>query len=179
MTTIIMVIIGVLIAAAAALFVIFYGGSAFGESDEKSEATRLVNEGVQIEAAFKAFRVQEDRTPGSGNNNTDDPVMDLVCNDYLTSVPAGGNPENVAVYNCENRTLVSGAAPWKIDYNRGIARSIVGSALNEDGSQSRAYSVCQQARQQIGLSGEPLRCDDQNISNREPCCLMTETEASQ
>lgn len=179
MTTIILVSIGVLLAAVAALFMFFYGGDAFNGGDVKADAARLVGEGVQIQAAFQAFRAQEDRTPGTGNGVDARAIKDMLCNDYLTHVPRGLNDDQVSytAAECADNNLVkAGGSPWKIDYNYGIARSVVGNAYGTDGvTPTRAYEICQAARKQLRLPGEPLNCDpaESGIDNKEPCCIMS------
>jgi hypothetical protein len=173
MTTVILVIIGILIAAASAFFLIFYGGDAYSESEAKAEAARLVNEGVQIEAAFQAFKAQEDRTPGEGDGVDYTAMKDLVCNKYLTQIPQGAVGGPSPSFDCASTTIPADqSSGWKIDYNYGIARSVIGTALNDDGSPSNSYKICQAARVQRGLTGDPMRCDNPSIPKREPCCIM-------
>lgn len=180
MTTIILVIVGVLIAALSALFMIFYGGSAFNSSDDKADAARLVGEGVQIQAAFQAYRAQEDRTPGEGTGVDGAALKDLLCNKYLTHIPTGiegGDQPTYSETECASPTVKSSASSWKIDYNYGIARSVVGNAKNPDGTNGKAYNICQAARKQLTLAGEPKRCDDPaGVANIEPCCIMSSAE---
>lgn len=180
MTTIILVIVGVLIAALAALFVIFYGGDAFTSSQAKSDAARLVGEGVQIQAAVQAFRAQEDRMPGDGSGVDYKALRELVCNQYLTHVPVGIDSEKKPSFNCaSDATLPTDqSSPWKIDYNYGIARSVVGLAHGTDGKETQAYAVCRAARKQVGLSGDPKRCDAADITGVEPCCIMSADDAA-
>lgn len=182
MTTIILVSIGILIAAVAAVMVIFYGGDAFSGSTEKADAARLVGEGVQMQAAVQAFRAQEDRMPGLDGTGVDSVALwDLRCKDYLTSVPRGINKSEPQIDCTKPRPVaadkVNYESPWKIDYNYGIARSVIGNA-QENGSDSQAMKICKAARKQIGLTGEPLRCDAAGISNREPCCIMSADDAA-
>lgn len=180
MTTIILVVIGVLIAALSVFFVVFYGGSAFNSSDDKADAARLVGEGVQIQAAFQAYRAQEDKTPGSGTGVDEKALKDLLCSKYLTHMPtgiSGGDQPYYTEAECASPTVKSSSSAWKIDYNYGIARSVVGDAKNADGSNSKAYGICQAARKQLKFSGEPKRCDDPNgIDNKEPCCIMSSAD---
>lgn len=183
MTTIILVSIGVLIAAVAALFVIFYGGDAFNETDSKAEAARLVGEGVQIQAAYQAFRAQEDRMPGKTDTGVDSfAVKDLMCKKYLDRMPKGLNAKNSVSYSdeeCADEDLVKAdGTPWKIDYRYGIARSIVGIAKDEDGNDTKATEICRAARKQMNLEGNPKRCDAGDISNLEPCCIMSADDAA-
>jgi hypothetical protein len=183
-TTIILVIVGVLLAGAAALFVIFYGGEAYNQSDAKAEAARLVNEGVMIQAAVQTFRAQEDRMPGLNGTGVDSVALwDLACPNgngdrYLNQIPKG--TDKVApTFDCSKRPTAASQvdSPWKIDYNYGIARSVVGSAY-VDGKESSAFAVCRAARKQLSLSGDPLRCDAEGISNKEPCCIMSADDAA-
>lgn len=180
MTTIILVIVGVLIAAAAALFMIFYGGEAYSQSEARSEAARLVGEGVQIQAAVQAFRAQEDRMPGEGVGVDYRALRDLVCSKYLTHVPVGINKDASTSFDCsENAQLPSDqSSAWKIDYNYGIARSVVGLAHSPDGKETLAYGICRAARKQLNLPGDPKRCDEQGIKNVEPCCIMSADDAA-
>lgn len=185
MTTIILVSVGVLLAAVAALMMFFYGGEAFNGGDVKAEAARLVGEGVQIQAAFQAFRAQEDRTPGTGVGVDARAIKDLLCKEYLDQVPKGLNNDNVSYTEaeCANPSVVKeGSSPWKVDYTRGIARSVVGNAYADDGvTKSRAYEICQAARREMKLitaaNPEPMSCDpNSGISNAEPCCIMSSAD---
>lgn len=185
MTTIILVIIGVLIAAASALFMVFYGGTALDSSRQKSEAARLVSEGVQIQAAVQAYRVQEQRMPGLDGTGVDSVALwDLSCPNsdgqtYLQQIPKGVNT-TAPTFDCKTRpTSTNGlASPWKIDYNYGIARSVIGQAKDAQGNELEAYGICRAARKSAGLSGDPLRCDATGISNSEPCCIMSADDAA-
>lgn len=185
MTTIILVIVGVLIAAAAALFMIFYGGEAYNQSQAKSEAARLVGEGVQIQAAVQAFRAQEDRMPGLDGTGVDSVALwDLSCPNengqkYLNNIPKGVGDAPPS-FDCAHRPTSATAvsSPWKIDYNYGIARSIVGPALDSKGKETQAFAICRAARKQVGLTGDPKRCDAAGISNIEPCCIMSADDAA-
>ena len=184
MTTIILVIIGVLIAAASALFMVFYGGDALDQSNQRAEATRLVNEGVQIQSAVQAFRVQEQRMPGLDGTGVDAVALwDLSCQTaaherYLDQIPKGMK-EAPPTFDCSRRpTAAAGLeSPWKIDYNYGIARSVIGEAM-VGGKETQAYGICRAARKQAGLTGDPLRCDAAAISKSEPCCIMSADDAA-
>lgn len=179
MTTVILVIIGILIAGAAAIFMIFYGGSAYDGSGDRADAARLVGEGVQIEAAVQAFRAQEDRMPGGGTGVDAKAMKELVCKDYLTHVPQGLNTEQQPQFDCASSAdPTTTASPWKVDYGYGIARSVVGSAYEASGKESRAMAICRAARTQLKLPGNPQRCDAAGISTKEPCCLMSADDAA-
>lgn len=185
MTTIILVIVGVLIAAAAALFMIFYGGDAYSQSESKSEAARLIGEGVQIQAAVQAFRAQEDRMPGLDGTGVDSVALwDLACPNgngdrYLNHIPKGVSA-NQPTMDCSTRPNASTPidSPWKIDYNYGIARSVIGLAHDEDGKETKAFEICRAARKQMKLSGDPMQCDTPGIPNNEPCCIMSADAAA-
>lgn len=187
MTTIILVSIGVLIAAAAALMTFFYGGDVFSSGSDKAEAARLVNEGVMIQSAVQAFRVQEQRMPGNDKSGVDAAALwDLSCPNseghrYLTQIPKGMR-ETPPSFNCGDRSTAESTSesPWKIDYTFGIARSIVGEAYeNEDVNKpSRAYNICVAARKAIGRTGVPPRCEDLGGDINEPCCIMSADDAA-
>jgi hypothetical protein len=185
MTTIILVIIGVLIAAASALFMVFYGGSALDTGKQKAEAARLVSEGVQIQAAVQAYRVQEQRMPGLDGSGIDSVALwDLACPNsdgqkYLTQIPKG-SAATPPTFDCANRPTSSSTvdSPWKIDYRYGIARSVVGQAKDAQGNELEAYAICRAARKSVGLTGDPQRCDAAGISNAEPCCIMSADDAA-
>lgn len=179
MTTIILVVVGILLAAAAVLMLVFYGGDAFNEGDAKAEATRLVSEGVQIQAAVQAFRATEDRMPGKTNTGVDAFAMkELVCKDFLTNVPRGASTTAEPDYRSTCSTAdglpaTANESAWKVDYKLGIARSVIGRT-----DDSKALGICQAARAQLGLPGEPMECSSPTISTREPCCTMSEAEAN-
>ena len=157
MTTIILVILGVLLAAAAVLFVIYYGGDAFGNGHVEAEAGRLVGEGAQMEAALELFYRQEGHYPTS-----DDPVAELIAAGYLTHQPLG--------------TRTTDADRWAIDYDASMIRARLGTTDHEE-----TMSICRKAREQLDLpatntSTGVYRCDGTDspggrLSGREPCCI--------
>lgn len=173
MTTVILVSIGILLAAIAALFVIFYGGDAFGSSSVKTEAARLVVEGQQISDATDLFYRQEDRLPGQGKRApgegevNPDPLKDLSEMKYLPIAPVGAK-------------LTSEARPWKMEY--GTDGMIYSSLGAKDDKTSNA--VCKEARRQVQLSNPDkiYQCDGSDypdatwgargtLPDREPCCI--------
>lgn len=180
MTTIILTIIGILLAAVTAFMMFFYGGDSFTGSTDKSEASRLVGEGVQIQAAMQLYKAKLDKMPGDGNGVDATAMWDLVCNDYLSSIPVGINKSSAPAFDCTpaGRANASASSPWKIDYNYGIARSIIGPALTSNGNEAKALRVCVAARKNAGLTGDPLQCNDPAISNSDPCCIMSLDEAA-
>lgn len=157
MTNIILVIIGILLAGVAALMMIFYGGDAFGESNAEAEAATLITQSSQINAAFDLYRAQTDSYPG--DENGEGAMEELVENDYLSVVP---HPPS------GNNTYDRG---WKVDYQRGIARSTLG-----DTDDRAASSVCAKAREQMGFTGNPKQCDDPSLTRLDPCCIMRASE---
>lgn len=156
MTTIILVIIGILLAAAAAMFVVFYGGDAFDSSTAEAEANTVISQGTQIDTAMRLYRVERGAYPGqaSGAGALDE----LVDKKYLDQIP-------------ERRSSDGYDTNWKIDYERGIARTTIGARENDT-----ATLVCSIARQRSGFEGEPKSCDDPTISNNDPCCVMPAAE---
>lgn len=82
MTSIILVLIGVLLAAFAALSVVFYGGDAFNAGNTKAAAATLVNMGENVRHAADLYRMME------GGDAAD--VGALVDKGYLKQVPAPG-----------------------------------------------------------------------------------------
>lgn len=157
MTTIILVILGVLLAAAAVLFVIYYGGDAFGNGHIEAEAGRLVGEGAQMEAALELYYRQEGHYPTS-----DDPVAELIAAGYLDYQPLG--------------TRTTEADRWSINYDAGMILARLGTTESEESS-----SICLKARQQLNLpvantSTGIYRCDGTDspggkLAGREPCCI--------
>ena len=157
MTTILLVILGVLLAAAAVLFVVYYGGDAFGNGRIEAEAGRLVGEGAQMEAALELYYRQEGHYPRSS-----DPVAELIAAGYLTHAPLG--------------TRTQEKDRWAIDYDAQMIRALLGTTDNED-----TMSICLKARQQLDLpaantSTGVYRCDGTDSPNgrlggREPCCI--------
>ena len=157
MTTILLVILGVLLAAASVLFVIYYGGDAFGGGKIEAEAGRLVSEGAQMEAALELFYRQEGHYPTS-----DDPVAELMTAGYLSHEPLG--------------TRTSMPDRWKIDYDAGMIRAQLGLTDEEE-----TMDICLKARQQLELpdTGTELgvyKCDGSDspgglLPGREPCCI--------
>ena len=157
MTTIILVILGVLLAAASVLFVVYYGGDAFGNGHIEAEAGRLVGEGAQMEAALELYYRQEGTYPTS-----DDPVSELIAAGYLTYQPLG--------------TRTTEADRWAIDYDVGMIRAKLGTTDHEESA-----NICLKARQQLDLpeantSTGIYRCDgsdspDGRLAGREPCCI--------
>lgn len=157
MTTILLVILGVLLAAAAVLFVVYYGGDAFGNGKIEAEAGRLVSEGAQMEAALELFYRQEGHYPTS-----EDPVAELMAAGYLSHEPLG--------------TRTATVDRWRIDYDAGMIRALLGPSDSEESS-----SICLKARQQLELpvantATGIYRCDGTDspggrLSGREPCCI--------
>ena len=157
MTTIILVILGVLLAAAAVLFVIYYGGDAFGNGHIEAEAGRLVGEGAQMEAALELYYRQEGHYPTS-----DDPVAELIAAGYLDYQPLG--------------TRTTEADRWAINYDAGMILARLGTTGHEEST-----SICLKARQQLDLpaantSTGIYRCDGSDspggrLAGREPCCI--------
>ena len=157
MTTIILVILGVLLAAAAVLFVIYYGGDAFGNGHIEAEAGRLVGEGAQMEAALELYYRQEGHYPTS-----DDPVAELIAAGYLDYQPLG--------------TRTTEADRWAINYDAGMILARLGTTDHEEST-----SICLKARQQLDLpaantSTGIYRCDGSDspggrLAGREPCCI--------
>lgn len=154
MTTIILVVIGVLLAALAALMVVFYGGDVFGRYKNEAEAGRLVSEGAQVEAAIDLYHRTTESYPGGS-----DPVQTLIDSDYLTHKPKGAK-----------------AGQWVIDYDEGFIRSSIGPSDDES-----SLDICRTARVQLKLPEAPTdsgvyKCDGSDapggrLSSREPCCI--------
>ena len=157
MTTIILVILGVLLAAAAVLFVIYYGGDAFGNGQIEAEAGRLVGEGAQMEAALELYYRQEGHYPTS-----DDPVAELIAAGYLDYQPLG--------------TRTTEADRWAINYDAGMIMARLGTTASEESA-----NICLKARQQLDLPAANTatgiyRCDGTDspggkLAGREPCCI--------
>jgi len=166
MTTIVLVVLGVLIAAIAAIMIIFFGGDAFGHSSDKAEAATLINNSVQIQAAVQMYHAQEGTMPGAGSGVDDAAMQALIAKKYLTHIPQG-------VRNADGTQ-----SDWKIDWNYGIARSVLGPASDASGNDTKATRVCKAARAQMHFSGNPQRCDYKDIQPLDPCCIMTADEAA-
>jgi len=157
MTTIILVILGVLLAAAAVLFVVYYGGDAFGNGHIEAEAGRLVGEGAQMEAALELYYRQEGHYPRG-----DDPVAELISAGYLDMNPMG--------------TRTTDPDKWSINYDAGMILARLGTTDHEE-----TTNICLKARQQLDLpkantSTGIYRCDGTDspggrLSGREPCCI--------
>lgn len=156
MTTIILTIIGILIAGLGALAVIYYGGFGFEESRNKALATTMISHSNQIDAAMTTYQAEY------GKNiiveYEDEALNKLVEKGYLGSIPQ--SPMSTTVSN-----------QWKFDAGRGIVRSALGTVDDE-----QANNVCRAARERYGLSGDPLSCDDPALSNKDPCCIMKNSE---
>ena len=157
MTAIILVILGVLLAAASVLFVIYYGGDAFGNGHIEAEAGRLVGESAQMEAALELYYRQEGAYPTS-----DDPVAELIASGYLDYQPLG--------------TRTTETDRWAIDYDVGMIRAKLGTTDHDE-----TMDICLKARQQLDLpeastSTGVYRCDGSDspggrLAGREPCCI--------
>lgn len=179
MTTIILVIVGVLIAAASALFMIYYGGEIFGEGATRAEAARLVSEGQQISYATSLYYRQEGKMPGlmpDGQLNGAQALIDLQQKDYIESLPAGSKLVDADDWNMEYGTdgmIYTRVGPYA-PLGPGDAPETTDAALN----------VCKQARKQLGYSNfeNVYRCDGTDyfdsswhtrgtLPDREPCCI--------
>ena len=156
MTNIILVIIGIVLAAAAAFMMIFYGGDAFGDSSAEAEAATLITQSSQINAAFDLYKAQTGVYPG--DTNGEGAMDDLVEQDYLTTIP---RPPAGGTYDRD----------WKVDYQRGIARSTLG-----DTDDAAASLVCSKAREQMGFTDNPKQCDDPSLTRLDPCSIMSASE---
>lgn len=101
MTTIILVIIGILLAAAAALMALFYGGDVFNAGDAKAEAATAINAGINVESATKSFIVEKARPPRD--------IDELVSSDWLSDdMGLGDNAPSIQDFDEEKLFLVSG-----------------------------------------------------------------------
>lgn len=156
MTTIILVIVGVLLAAAAALMMYFYGGGAFNESTAEAEAATLITHGTQINAAFDLYRTEKGKLPGDADGSN--ALRDLVDEGYLSQIPPHAGKGNYE-------------PGWKVDYERGIARTTIG-----DADDNTSQLICKKARTRLGLSGEPKLCSDASIEKIDPCCIMSASD---
>lgn len=83
MTTIILVVIGIVLAGASALMVVFYGGDAFSSGDVAANAATMMNAGQNVLAANTMYRL------GAGRDSTG--VDDLVANHQMTQNPSFGD----------------------------------------------------------------------------------------
>jgi hypothetical protein len=78
-TSIVLVIVGIMLAAAAALMVAYYGGDAYNSANAKAAAATIVNLGENVRNAAELYRMQEGSDPP-------DPAA-LVSAGYLGSPP--------------------------------------------------------------------------------------------
>ncbi len=109
MFSLIISIIAIALVAALALASIYYGGSAFNEGTAKADASTLINQGQQIQAAITMQNVNRDSAVTT--------LADLKP-DYLQEVPefmgeAWGEPADTtttgeAGYSLHGATLVEG-----------------------------------------------------------------------
>lgn len=155
MTNMILGMIGILLAAAAALMTMFWGGDAFFSGSEKAEASRLTNEGAQIEQAISSYTARNGILPGAGGGSSD-AESDLVSSKFLSHMPKGS------------------AGSWIIDYPRQMVRSEVG-----DIADPKAQEICRTARQQQELPNPDkiYKCDGSDhpsgrLPVKEPCCVL-------
>jgi hypothetical protein len=135
---------------------IYYGGDAFTGAYAEAEASTLINQSTQIDAAFDLYYVDNGRFPG--NPDGTGAMQELVDSEYLGSIPEAP------------RSRISNR-DWQIDYSRGIARSLIGSE-----NDAEAAEVCTRAREQMDLTGPVLFCDDPTIRKIDPCCIMPSSE---
>ena len=78
MFSLIISIIAIALVAALALASIYYGGDAFQEGTAKAEASTVVNQGQQVQAAVTMSEIDETEVTA---------LSELVTNDYLKEVP--------------------------------------------------------------------------------------------
>jgi len=64
-TTVILVMIGILIAAAAAAMVVWFGGDAFGRTGDAVRASQLLNAGQNVLSAYQIYIAQNGTEPTS------------------------------------------------------------------------------------------------------------------
>lgn len=158
MTKIILTVIGIAMVAVTSLVIIFYGGGALSEGEERAEASRLLNEGANLEHALELYYFAEGGYPASGGDSSA-AVAELVGKEYLSSVPEG------------MRERIDG--DWAIDYSEGMIKASVGSETDE-----KAMGICREARRQLSLP-DPEKvylCDGSDspggvLSRIEPCCI--------
>lgn len=81
MFSLIIIIISILLVGALALATVYYGHTSLLSGSESAVMSRVLNEGSQVEAAIRLFRVEQHRVPDS--------IGDLVEKSYLAALPPG------------------------------------------------------------------------------------------
>lgn len=84
MFSLIISIIAIALVAALALASIYYGGDAFQEGNSKAEASTIVNQGQQVQAAVTMSEIDE---KGYFVDPTKTDLSDLVTGKYLKEIP--------------------------------------------------------------------------------------------
>tara|TARA_Y100001960_G_scaffold303515_1_gene355672 strand:- start:30 stop:479 length:450 start_codon:yes stop_codon:yes gene_type:complete len=86
MFSLIISIIAIALVAALALASIYYGGDAFQEGTAKAEASTVINQGQQVQAAVTMSEIDE-QAYFEGANVAETSLNALVTGDYLKEVP--------------------------------------------------------------------------------------------
>ena len=84
MFSLIISIIAIALVAALALASIYYGGDAFKTGTTKAEASTIINQGQQIQAAIAMSEIDE---KGYFNDPTETDLSPLVAGEYLKEIP--------------------------------------------------------------------------------------------
>lgn len=87
MFSLIITIISIALVAALALATIYYGGTAFNKGSEQASASRLINEGQQVNGAVAMAKA--DVASGVTFATPIGTLASLVTNNFLAQAPAG------------------------------------------------------------------------------------------
>lgn len=85
MFSLITVLVSILIVGALVLAVVYYGGDAYTDSQERAVVARLDNEGVQVSSALTLYKVHHGEFP---RGTSAEIGQQLISSGYLNALPA-------------------------------------------------------------------------------------------
>lgn len=105
-------ILAILLAVALAGIAVFYGSDAFTGGKTKAEATTIINQASQIEAAMTLYNSQNRGQLDVGGRRSDSGLFDyLIGQDYLKVAPDGnGGTWELKCVDSANQPLFEGGA---------------------------------------------------------------------
>jgi hypothetical protein len=163
LTTIVLVIVGILLAAASALMAFWYGGDAYNAGSTRAVAASTLQAVEQVADARQLWSVQND-TPYAGS-----PLG--LAPDYLSMVPANptGTGLHAFIFVNDNGDYFNGPGQTAL-----IVGIDAGSGLAGDSPEARA--ICLAAARQVGQDvsrGVPMSDTIQSIPGKTGCWKPT------
>lgn len=115
MFSLIITIISIALVAALALATLYYGGSAFNKGSAGAEASKLINEGQQVNGANAIYNAE------SGSVTTPiTTVTGLVTGTYLAQVPASFAGDAVLADGYVSKVIADGKICTEVNKRAGV-----------------------------------------------------------